>query len=230
MMIAGCLLFGTTQSFTPPDPRNCAHRASPFLNILDAKSSACLGSSSPLFRKRIESLPQLAGLKSTANDESNEQDPNANLARKVTGLGFTAIRSSVRATTGLSLTAIRTFLRTLTGVSISRVMKSILALLPPWTRYFFQPFLILYYVPLTILKGMIGSTPTAKMEARSTHESLVQYWKDAIKSAEDHSADWPLHVMADGSMKYDLEDDRMNDKIVEAIEMKHEIEKKEASL
>ena len=55
-----------------------------------------------------------------------------------------------------------------------------------------------YYVPLTILKGMIGSTP--------------------------------LHVMADGSMKYDLEDDRMNDKIVEAIEMKHEIEKKEASL
>lgn len=84
----------------------------------------------------------------------------------------------------------------------------------------------MYYVPLTILKGLIGSTPTSKMEDRSSHETLVQYWKDAVKLAEDRSADWPLHVMADGSMKYDLEDDKMNDKIVEAVEMRNESEQK----
>ena len=82
----------------------------------------------------------------------------------------------------------------------------------------------MYYVPLTILKGLIGTSPTAKSDARKAHESLVDYWKQAIQLAESKNADWPLHVMADGNIKYDLQDDRMNDAIVEAIEMKHRSE------
>ena len=214
-ILASSILFGLSQAFTPNA------RVSHISNVPTSFS----GSSSPLFRKQ----PRLTTIKSMVEDKTFKQEQNQNFPRKVTGLGFTAIRSSIRATTGLSLTAMRTTLRALTGVSITTVVKSLLGLLPPWTRYFFQPFLILYYVPLTILKGLIGPTPTAKKEARSSHDGLVQYWKDAVELAENKVSDWPLHVMADGSIKYDLEDDRMNDKIVEAVEMKYEIARKESS-
>lgn len=145
---------------------------------------------------------------------------------KITGISLTALRASLRATTGFSLTALRTTLRTLTGVSITGAVKTLVGLLPPWFRYFLQPFLILYYVPLLVLKGMVGSTSTSKREASEEHDKLVDYWKDAIKLAETRSgAKWPLHVRADGTLKYDLDDDKMNDVIVEAIEMKHMDEK-----
>lgn len=215
-ILASSILFGLSQAFAPN--AKVSHTS----NVPTSFS----GSPSPLFRKQ----PRLTTIKSMVEeDESYKQEQNQNLPRKVTGFGFTAIRSSIRATTGLSLTAMRTTLRALTGVSITTVVKSLLGLLPPWTRYFFQPFLILYYVPLTILKGLIGPTPTAKKEARSSHDGLVQYWKEALESAENKVSDWPVHVMADGSIKYDLEDDRMNDKIVEAVEMKYESARKDSS-
>lgn len=145
---------------------------------------------------------------------------------QLTGLSITVIRASVRATTGLSITAMRTFLRTLTGVSVTGTMKALFGLLPPWARYFLQPFLIMYYAPLVILKGLVGSTSSSKKDDRASHEQLVDYWKEAIQMAENRSASWPLHVMADGSLQYDLDDDRMNDAIVEAIEMKYMLDKK----
>jgi hypothetical protein len=140
---------------------------------------------------------------------------------KLTGISLTAIRASVRATTGFSLTALRTTLRTLTGVSITRVVKTLVGLLPPWFRYFLQPFLILYYVPILVLREMIGSTSTSKKEAYEEHDKLVNYWKEAIQLAENRCESWPLHVKTDGTLQYDLDDDRMNDVIVDAIEMKH---------
>lgn len=145
---------------------------------------------------------------------------------KLTGISLTAIRASIRATTGLSLTALRTTLRTLTGVSMTGVVKTLLGLLPPWFRYFLQPFLIMYYVPLLVLRGLIGSSSTSKKEANEEHQRLVNYWKEAIQMAETRCDSWPLHVKADGTLQYDLDDDRMSDVIVEAIEMKHLDEKK----
>jgi len=186
---------------------------------------------SPLFSSTLGN--SASSYLSMQNDGSNDVDGEKSGIRKeigkLTGLSFTVIRASVRATTGLSITAMRTFLRTFTGVSVTGTMKKLFGLLPPWGRYFLQPFLIMYYVPLVLLKGLVGSTSTSKKDARASHEQLVDYWKEAIQMAENQSVSWPLHVMADGSLQYDLEDENMNDSIVEAIEMKYMLDKKAVS-
>ncbi|GFH60634.1 hypothetical protein CTEN210_17110 [Chaetoceros tenuissimus] len=140
---------------------------------------------------------------------------------KLTGVSFSAMRATVRGTTGISLTAIRTFLRALTGVSISRTVKSLVGLLPPWFRYFLQPFLVFYYVPLLILKGLVGSTSTSKQEAMASHLKLVEYYKEAVKLANSKDSEFPIHMVEDGTFTYDLEDGNMNDALVRAIQMKH---------
>lgn len=189
---------------------------------------------SPLFSATLGNSDS-SYLSMVQNDGSNDADgENSGTSirkelGKLTGLSITVIRASVRATTGLSITAIRTFLRTLTGVSVTGTMKALFGLLPPWGRYFLQPFLILYYAPLVILKGLVGSTSSSKKDDRASHEQLVDYWKEAIQMAESRSASWPLHVMADGSLQYDLEDENMNDAIVKAIEMKYMHDKKKVS-
>lgn len=147
---------------------------------------------------------------------------------KLTGVSFSAVRATVRGTTGISLTAIRTFLRALTGVSISRTVKSLVGLLPPWFRYFLQPFLVFYYVPLLILKGLVGSTSTSKQEAMASHLKLVEYYKEAVKLANSKDSEFPIHMVEDGTFTYDLEDGNMNDALVRAIQMKH-LEEKELS-
>lgn len=147
---------------------------------------------------------------------------------KLTGVSFSAVRATLRKTTGISLTAIRTFLRALTGVSISRTVKSLVGLLPPWFRYFLQPFLVFYYVPLLILKGLVGSTSTSKQEAMTSHLKLVEYYKEAVKLANSKDSDFPIHMVEDGTFTYDLEDGNMNDALVRAIQMKH-LEEKELS-
>ena len=147
---------------------------------------------------------------------------------KLTGVSFSAIRATLRGTTGISLTAIRTFLRALTGVSISRTVKSLVGLLPPWFRYFLQPFLVFYYVPLLILKGLVGSTSTSKQEAMASHLQLVEYYKEAVKLANRKDSDFPIHMEEDSTFTYDLEDGHMNDALVRAIQMKH-LEEKELS-
>ena len=189
---------------------------------------------SPLFSATLSSS-DASNLSMVHNDGSNDaegENSGTSIRKKLgklTGLSITVIRASVRTTTGLSITAIRTSLRTLTGVSVTGTMKALFGLLPPWGRYFLQPFLIMYYAPLLILKGLVGSTSSSKKEDRASHEQLVDYWKEAIKMAESRSATWPLHVMADGSLQYDLEDENMNDAIVKAIEMKYMHDKKKAS-
>lgn len=227
IVLTGCIL---SQAFTPNStPNSHGFKVSkPGPGQVAAFESSDHRGSLSLFKKNTNtnSSPLFtSSLKLSAAEDSKGEEKRVSFPRKATGFGSTAIRSSVRATTGLSLTAMRTTLRTLTGVSISGSIKSMLATLPPSFRYFVQPFLILYYVPLTVLKGLIGPTPNAKRDARSTHENLVQYWKDAVQLAEDKQSNWPLHVLADGSMKYDLDDDGMNDVIVEAMEMKHKSEK-----
>lgn len=59
-----------------------------------------------------------------------------------------------------------------------------------------QPFLILYYTPLIILRSMVGSTSTSREEARQAHEHFVDGLKEAVKVAEKVNKDgyWPVHV------------------------------------
>lgn len=116
--------------------------------------------------------------------------------RKLTGFSFTAFRVTMKAATGFSLTASRATLRGLTGVSISGIMKVITGVFPLWARAFFQPFLMLYYTPLIILRSLIGSTKNSKSEAKAAHEYLIDGWTQAIIASEDaqNGGYWPVHV------------------------------------
>lgn len=115
-----------------------------------------------------------------------------------TGGGFSVIRNSVRAATGFSLTAVRASIRTATGLSLTASVKSmstVLSMFPTWFRYFIQPFLVLYYTPLMIIKSLVGST---NKEAFAAHENVVEGWKLAIERAELKTTELgkalPVHV------------------------------------
>jgi len=137
---------------------------------------------------------------------------------------FSAARASVRATTGFSLTAFRASLYALT-VSATQLLKRLVGVLPPWARYFVQPFLVMYYTPLTILRAFVSS----QEDAKASHEKLLDGWREAITSADEKIDSWPIHVSADGSINADVsETSIITNSIVEAIEMKYEEQATEA--
>jgi len=120
--------------------------------------------------------------------------------RKLTGFSLTAFRLSVRATTA----TMRTTLRTATGVSMTGMMSAFVGIFPLWIRSFFQPFLILYYTPLMILRSLVGTTRTSNQEARQAHEHFVEGWKKAVEVAEKVNEDgyWPVHVSENGGIEF----------------------------
>uniref|UniRef100_A0A7S4NE70 Uncharacterized protein n=2 Tax=Odontella aurita TaxID=265563 RepID=A0A7S4NE70_9STRA len=122
--------------------------------------------------------------------------------RALTGFSLTAFRATMRATTGFSLTAVRAACRVATGISVTGTMKWMLGLFPTWFRYFLQPFLVLYYAPLMIVRAWVGPTATSRAEALAKHERVVEGWKDAVRVAEgaQEGGYWPVHVDDDGSI------------------------------
>lgn len=161
---------------------------------------------------------------------SNSYQENSGKEERLSGpikFSLSTIRSSLRAMTGLSLTATRTALRTMTGVSVTSIVKAIVGIFKPWMRYFLQPFLIIYYVPLTCMKYFIGTTKTYRAEQLAAHEKLVEGWKDAIRAAEEKLKDqFPLHVSEDGSIqtKSNILKEDIPGFIVSAIERQYEEE------
>jgi len=135
------------------------------------------------------------------DDEAVVTGSTRNFFRKITGMSLSATRASLRATFGISLTAIRASLRAATGISISEILKSIVGIFPLWVRYFMQPFLVLYYTPLLILRELVGRRKGAKKEARLAHEKVVDGFKSAIEIAQAANKDdgyWPVRVNEDG--------------------------------
>jgi len=122
----------------------------------------------------------------------------------------------MRAATGISLTAVYASTVAATGAWIRQTMKWILSIFPAWFRYFLQPFLILYYAPLFILRNLTG--PTRK-QALQTHEHFVEGWKSAVERAEETSSYWPLHVTDDGYIEKDTSDVDFNDAVAESVEV-----------
>jgi hypothetical protein len=113
----------------------------------------------------------------------------------------------------------------MTGVSVTSIVKHIVGIFKPWMRYFLQPFLILYYVPLTSMKYFIGTTKTSRAEQLAAHEKIVEGWKDAIRAAEEKLDDeFPLHVSEDGSIetKKSMQKEDISEFIVSAIEQQYE--------
>ena len=117
--------------------------------------------------------------------------------RQATGFSLTVFRATLRGITGISLTAIYASTIAVTGLWIRKVTSIILSVFPSWFRYFLQPFLVLYYAPLFIVRNLTG--PTRK-RARQQHTNVLEGWKDAVEYAEQTKQDgyWPVVVSADG--------------------------------
>lgn len=136
--------------------------------------------------------------------------------RTATGFSWTALRTTCRAATGISFTAIYLTTLAATGNWIRQTTKFVLSIFPPWARYFVQPFLILYYVPIFILRNLTGPT---RRRARKTHEAVLDSWKDAVQKADDKVAYWPIHVDAEGNFESDMGELDMRDGVMESIEV-----------
>jgi len=106
-----------------------------------------------------------------------------NRLHRLTGFSISAIRASLRASTGFSLTAARLALGGFTGAIVTKTMKQFTAIFPSYIRYFIQPFLILYFTPIMILKGLCDR-PKHYTEDLASHQNLVKGWKNAVQRAE----------------------------------------------
>jgi hypothetical protein len=129
-----------------------------------------------------------------SNNSSNNNSLRSSL-RRLTGFSLTAFRATMRAATGISLTAVYASTVAATSALVRNTMTMILSPLPPWMRYFLQPLLILYYVPLFVLRSVTG--PTGK-QARETHDLFLlqkSSWQSAVDKADQKvESYWPTNT------------------------------------
>jgi hypothetical protein len=120
-----------------------------------------------------------------------------NRLRKVTGFSFTVFRKTLRGITGISLTAVYATAFAATSLWIRKTMSIFLRLFPSGFRYFLQPFLILYYTPLILLRTLTG--PSRK-RAVDKHNTVIDAWKEAVNVAEklEKNGYSPVSVNDDG--------------------------------
>jgi hypothetical protein len=114
--------------------------------------------------------------------------------RNLTGVSLTAVRATLRATTGISMTALYTAAYLATSDVVRNIMAFVLQVLPTWARYFVQPFLILYYVPLFVIRTWSDRNAYAVKEEH--HRALISNWKGAIETAGKIAGEgyWPVKV------------------------------------
>jgi len=169
------------------------------------------------------SLPANTNLQPANNENEHDDDdddetlshPLRSRLRRLTGFSFTASRATMRALTGISLTTIYASVLAISGAWVRQTMKVILSIFPTWFRYFLQPFLVLYYAPLFILRNWTGPT---RREARTAHEHFVEGWKHAVELADDKTSYWPIHVNAQGEFEKDFAEIDLNEGIEESVE------------
>ena len=146
-----------------------------------------------------------AATRSNASDTAAVSTVRSRIRRCTGILSLTTFRSTIRSMTGFSLTALRTTLRLATGISLSgklsEMLRYILEWFSPALRYFLQPLLVAYYVPLLILRyRVVGPTKTYDEEGRRYHEVVVDGWRRAVEAAERANAGgyWPVHLNGEG--------------------------------
>jgi hypothetical protein len=155
------------------------------------------------------------GTASSADNEVKNWTVRVRL-RQATGFSLTAIRATLRTATGVSLTTVYAGTVAATGAWIRQSMRLVLSIFPAWMRYFVQPFLILYYVPLFILRNLTG--PTRK-RALASHELVLAGWKRAIEEANRTTADWPVHLNPDGYIEKESADVDLNKAVADSVEL-----------
>lgn len=117
--------------------------------------------------------------------------------REATGFSFTVFRATLRGVTGISLTTLYAATVAASGLWIRKTMSVLLSIFPSGFRYFLQPFLIVYYTPLILLRSWTGP---ARKNAAAKHETVVEAWKEAVTVAKQAERDgyWPVVVSDDG--------------------------------
>jgi hypothetical protein len=121
-----------------------------------------------------------------------------NRLRKATGFSFTVFRATLRGITGISLTTVYAGALAASGLWIRKTMSTVLSVFPSGFRYFLQPFLVLYYTPIIVLRSL--TSPTTRKRAVAKHETVLEAWKEAVVVAEKTEAEgyWPVVVSNDG--------------------------------
>jgi len=132
------------------------------INTHQSKPSSSKSTSRNIFRHQRYALPRAtpSAINSSAESTDQEENENAFVRKKKKN----AIRMFFGSITGISLTALRGTLHMSTSSFISTFFAKIMSIFPLWARYFMQPFLILYYAPLLILRGLIGVSESSKAE------------------------------------------------------------------
>lgn len=114
--------------------------------------------------------------------------------RRVTGFSWTAFRTTLRTITGISLTTLYMTTMAMTNVYVRSIMKNVLYYVPSSLRYFIQPLLILYYVPLYIIKNFCyrhGIFFVASKDKEIDDDIMDRSWKQAVANADGTLANWP---------------------------------------
>ena len=172
--------------------RCLATSPSPLLNSGCKVTAASMTSSIHSVSSLDDDEPFATAVFMSSTEDADNQQPLRSRLRRATGFSLTACRRTARAATGISLTAIYASTLAATSKWVRQTMALLLSPLPPGFRYFLQPFLIMYYAPLYILRSFAG--PTGK-RAREAHEILVDSFKAAVDAAEEKADGyWPVHV------------------------------------
>jgi len=116
------------------------------------------------------------------SSDRNNNDARGRL-RKITGFSLTALRATMRATTGISLKGIYVSTFVTTSAAVRKAMTLVLAPFPTWLRCFAQPFLVMYYTPLFILRNLSGG-PTRK-NAIEAHEGFLETHEQKIQEQNE---------------------------------------------
>jgi len=121
-----------------------------------------------------------------------------NKLRQATGFSFTVFRATLRGITGISLSALYAGALAATGLWIRKAMSTVLSVFPSGFRYFLQPFLVLYYTPLILLRSL--TSPKTRKRAVAKHETVLEAWKEAVAVADKTEKDgyWPVVVDEEG--------------------------------
>jgi hypothetical protein len=136
--------------------------------------------------RRVNLLSTRGIQQDNAGNSSDEKkkEPIRSRLRQITGFSLTAFRATMRAATGISMTAVYASTVAFTGQWIRQSMKVVLSIFPAWARYFVQPILILYYLPLYTLRNLTG--PNRRRGFEKPH-ALVDGWNQAIVTADNES-------------------------------------------
>lgn len=128
---------------------------------------------------------------STTTEKETERPGIRGRLRQMTGFSFTALRAMVGTATGLSLTAVYASAVAVSGAWLRQSMRVFLSLWPTWARYFVQPFLILYYAPLFMLRNLTGDTRKRALQKRAR---FVEGWQQAVDQANAKVDSWPVET------------------------------------